>query len=38
LVVTRPDLPATLQIGLFQGTYSADAGYVAFDNFSITRY
>ena len=38
LVVSRPDLPATLQIGLFQCTYTADAGYIGFDDFSITRY
>jgi hypothetical protein len=36
LVVSRPDLPATLQVGLFQCTYTADAGYAAFDDFSIT--
>jgi hypothetical protein len=35
LVVNRPDLPATLQIGLFNATYTPDAGYVAFDDFSV---
>ena len=35
LVINRPDLPSTLQIGLFQATYSAETGYVAFDEFSI---
>jgi hypothetical protein len=35
LVVTRSDLPETLQIGLFNATYTADAGYVAIDDFSV---
>lgn len=35
LVISRPDLPATLQIGLQQMTFSPDAGYAAFDNFTI---
>jgi|GEM_PF-4486043 len=35
LVVSRPDLPTTLQVGLFNVTYSDQVGYVAFDNFSI---
>ncbi|MBN1361824.1 MAG: hypothetical protein JW993_14605, partial [Sedimentisphaerales bacterium] len=35
LVISRPDLPETLQVGLDQGMSSADTGYVAFDDFSI---
>jgi hypothetical protein len=35
LVVSRPDLPTTLQIGLFNATYSDAAGYCAFDDFSV---
>lgn len=36
LVISRPDLPETLQIGLMQCTYdSTVSGYAAFDNFSI---
>ena len=36
LVIDRPDLPATLQVGLMQCTYTPDAGYAAFDDFRIT--
>jgi hypothetical protein len=35
LVIDRPDLPATLQVGLLQCTYTPNAGYAAFDNFKI---
>jgi len=35
LVVNRPDLPATLQIGLINATYDVTTGYVAFDDFSV---
>ena len=35
LVVSRPDLPATLQVGLMSATYTPNAGYVAFEDFSI---
>jgi hypothetical protein len=35
LVVSRPDMPATLQLGLMQCTYSTEAGYAAFDDFTI---
>lgn len=35
LVINRPDLPATLQVGLSQATHSAESGYVAFDDFRI---
>ncbi len=35
LVISRPELPATLQVGLMQCTYAPNAGYAAFDNFSI---
>jgi hypothetical protein len=35
LVISRPDLPQTLQIGLHQATSSADTGYATFDDFSI---
>jgi hypothetical protein len=35
LVISRPDLPETLQIGLFHATYSGETGYVAFDDFTI---
>jgi hypothetical protein len=35
LVISRPDLPETLQVGLQQMTFSADTGYAAFDDFSI---
>ncbi len=35
LVVSRPDLPTTLQVGLFNATYSDAVGYAAFDDFSI---
>jgi hypothetical protein len=38
LVVSRPDMPATLEVGLFQATYTGDTGYISFDDFSITRY
>jgi len=34
LVLNRPDLPATLQIGLSQD-HTAESGYAAFDDFSI---
>jgi hypothetical protein len=37
LVVSRPDLPIKLQVGLMSATYTADAGYVAFDDFKITQ-
>ena len=36
LVINRPDLAGTLQIGLHHATATADIGYVAFDNFTIT--
>ncbi len=36
LVINRPDLPATLQVGLMSATYMpANTGYVAYDDFSI---
>lgn len=35
LVVNRPDLPATLQVGLINATYDVTTGYAAFDDFSI---
>ncbi|MBN1806231.1 MAG: hypothetical protein JW837_13365 [Sedimentisphaerales bacterium] len=35
LVINRPDLPSTLQIGLFHATFSANTGYVAFDDFRL---
>ena len=35
LVVSRPDLPSTLEVGLFNATYSDAVGYVAFEDFSI---
>jgi hypothetical protein len=35
LVVSRPDLPGTLQVGLFNATYSDQVGYVAFDDFKV---
>jgi hypothetical protein len=35
LVVNRPDLPDTLQVGLINATYDVTTGYVAFDDFSI---
>ena len=35
LVIDRTDLPATLQVGLLQCTYSPTAGYAAFDDFKI---
>jgi hypothetical protein len=35
LVVSRPDLPSTLEVGLFNATYSDQVGYVAFEDFSI---
>ena len=33
----RTDLPATLQVGLFNATYSAETGYIAFDDFRIQQ-
>jgi len=35
LVINRPDLPETLQVGLINATYNVTTGYVAFDDFSI---
>jgi hypothetical protein len=35
LVISRPDLPATLQLGLMNATYDVTTGYVAFDDFRI---
>ena len=35
LVVNRPDMPETLQVGLINATYDVTTGYVAFDDFSI---
>ncbi|MCJ7778297.1 MAG: hypothetical protein MUP16_08295, partial [Sedimentisphaerales bacterium] len=36
LVISRPDLDGlTLQVGLYQCTFSTDTGYVAFDDFSV---
>jgi hypothetical protein len=35
LVINRPDLPDTLQIGLNHATFSENVGYVAFDDFKI---
>jgi hypothetical protein len=35
LVVNRPDLPATLQVGLMNATYDVTTGYVAYDDFQI---
>ena len=35
LVISRPDLPETLQLGLMNCTYTADTGYAAFDDLSI---
>ncbi len=35
LVVNRPDLPDTLQVGLINATYEVTTGYVAFDDFSV---
>lgn len=35
LVVNRPDLPETLQVGLIHATYDVTTGYVAFDDFSV---
>jgi hypothetical protein len=37
LVMSRPDLPTTLQVGLFNCTYGDALGYVAFDDFKITQ-
>ncbi len=34
--VTRADLPETVQVGLYQGTYSGNQGTATFDDFSIT--
>jgi regulation of enolase protein 1 (concanavalin A-like superfamily) len=36
LVISRPDLPGMLQVGLMGCTYTESSGYVAFDDFSIT--
>jgi len=35
LVISRPDLPGTLQVGLMHCTYGESSGYVAYDDFSI---
>lgn len=35
LVVRRPDLPKTLQVGLINATYAATTGYAAFEDFKI---
>jgi hypothetical protein len=35
LVINRPDLPATLQVGLMNATYDVTTGYVAYDDFQI---
>lgn len=35
LVISRPDLPAKLQLGLMNATYSDAVGYVAFDDFTV---
>jgi hypothetical protein len=35
LVVSRPDLPSTLQVGLMNATYNVTTGYVAFDDFRV---
>ncbi len=35
LVVNRPDLPATLQVGLMSATYNVTTGYVAYEDFRI---
>jgi hypothetical protein len=35
LVIDRPDLPGTLQVGLLQCTYTTNTGYAAFDDFKI---
>jgi hypothetical protein len=37
LVVSRPDLPETLQVGLMNATYDVTTGYVAFDDFTIEQ-
>jgi hypothetical protein len=37
LVVSRPDLPETLQVGLINATYDVTTGYVAFDDFTIVQ-
>jgi hypothetical protein len=37
LVVSRPDLPEALQVGLHHATSSPAIGYVAFDEFRIAR-
>ncbi|MDH7598641.1 MAG: hypothetical protein QHH07_03250 [Sedimentisphaerales bacterium] len=37
LVISRPDLPTTLQVGLFNCTYSDQIGYAVFDDFVITQ-
>ncbi len=35
LVISRPDLPDTLQVGLMNCTYTAGSGYAVFDDFRI---
>ncbi|MEN6577898.1 MAG: hypothetical protein ABFD90_16255 [Phycisphaerales bacterium] len=35
LVINRPDLPETLQVGLINATYDVTTGYVAFDDFTV---
>ena len=35
LVISRPDLPATLQVGLMNATYDVTTGDVTFDDFQI---
>lgn len=35
LVVNRPEMPETLQVGLINATYDVTTGYVAFDDFSV---
>ncbi|MDH7599383.1 MAG: hypothetical protein QHH07_07080 [Sedimentisphaerales bacterium] len=35
LVIDRPDLPQTLQVGLINATYGVTTGYVAFDDLQI---
>lgn len=35
LVISRPDLPETLQVGLINATYDVTTGYVAFDDFTV---
>ena len=35
--VDRPDLPSTLEVGLYQASYSGNQGTATFDDFSITE-